>query len=477
MKDNNLKTRSCECCIIGAGPAGLGAALELVRQGVSDILIVDKNRVPGGLCRTDTFGGVRFDTGPHRFFTRDSMIYKLWHDTLGDDFIPVRRFTRIRYENKYFNYPLRFADIFRLGPAESFSAFVSFVVSRGKVLGKTVSFEDWAVRKFGYELYLRFFKTYTEKVWGLPCSKISAEWAGQRIKGLGITGILKKMFLPSGGNEARTLAGYFGYPSLGSGQMYEALRDEIASAGASFIFGSTANKFNRKDNLIESVDVAGEHEEAVRIFAKHFFSSIPLKRLFSSFDPPASAPLIQFTDNLMYRGHITVNLVVEKSGLFPDQWMYIHSPEIKMARVANYNNFSNRMATSKSITALSVEYFAFNDDSLWEMPDKGLFDLAMDELDRLGLSSGANVRPAGLVREPDAYPVYGIGYEGFYSRISAIASDFPNLYTIGRAGLHKYNNQDHSLLSGILAARNCLKSLGAPYDLWRINTDKGYSGY
>lgn len=475
MKDNNFKTRSCECCIIGAGPAGLGAALELVRQGLGDILIVDKNRVPGGLCRTDTFEGIRFDTGPHRFFTRDSMIYKLWHDTLGDNFIPVRRFTRIRYENKYFNYPLRFADIFKLGPVESFSAFVSFVISRGKTNRKTVTFEDWAVRKFGPDLYLKFFKVYTEKVWGLPCSKISAEWAEQRIKGLGISGILKKMLLPSGENEVRTMAGCFSYPALGAGQMYEALGDKIASSGVPFILGSAANKFNRKNNLIESVDVADERGEKVRIFAKQFFSSVPLKQLFSSFDPPAPAPVIQCTDKLIYRGHITVNLVVEKEGLFPDQWLYIHSPEIKMARLANYNNFSSSMVPSKSITALSAEYFAFKDDFLWGMADKDLFDLAIDELGRLGLFSGANVRFAGLVREPDAYPVYGMGFEGFYNRMSAIAADFPNLYTIGRAGLHKYNNQDHSLLSGILAARNYLESPGAPYDLWRINTDKGYS--
>jgi len=272
------------------------------------------------------------------------------------------------------------------------------------------------------------------------------------------------------------MSGCFEYPSLGAGQMYEALVEKIASAGAFFVLGSKANRFNRKNNLIESVDVAGERGEEVRIFAKQFFSSIPLKQLFSSFDPPAPAPVFQFTDKLMYRGHITVNLVVEKKELFPDQWMYIHSPEIKMARIANYNNFSNRMAPSKSITALSAEYFAFNDDFLWGMPDKDLFDLAIDELDRLGLLSGANVRPVGLAREPDAYPVYSMGFEGFYNRMSAITADFLNLYTIGRAGLHKYNNQDHSLLSGILAARNYLKSPGSPYDLWRINTDREYSG-
>jgi len=468
-------SRSCECCILGAGPAGLGAALELTKHGVSDILIVDRNKTVGGLARTEVHGGARFDLGPHRFVTKSKEINKIWLDTLGSDFRLVSRLTRIFYRNKYFRYPVKPLDVLaKLGPVESLNVMFSFVISQMKRKEKAISFEDWMVQRFGRKLYEIFFKTYTEKVWGIPCSQIGAEWAAQRIKGLDILEVLRNALLGGKSNRIKSLVEEFHFPVLGAGQMYEAMCDNIVSQGAELMLGSTVVRVSRQDSIIVAIDVRDPDSKVTSITAKHFFSSIPLKGLFNMLDPPESSQVKRSIEALRYRDHITVDLLVNGENLFPDQWLYIHTPHVQMARLVNYNNFSDAMVDAKNKSALSIEYFTFQNGGLWNRSDDSLRDLALTELDRIGLVKKKSVERSWVVREPEAYPMTYIGFQPHYDLLKSRIDEFTNLQPIGRAGMHKYNNQDHSIMSGILAARNYLRLPGSPYNLWDINVDAEY---
>ncbi|MFH1876754.1 MAG: NAD(P)-binding protein [Candidatus Omnitrophota bacterium] len=472
MKENK---KNYECCIIGAGPAGLGAALELVRHGVTDILIIDKNVYVGGVARTEIYDGVRFDVGPHRFFTKNNEINTIWHEMLGKDFRPVSRLTRIFYKNRYFNYPVEAADVFRkLGVQESLSAALSFFSSQIHRHGDSASFEDWICQRFGRKLYEIFFKTYTEKVWGIPCSQISAEWAAQRIRGLDGLAVIVRALRGRRHTTIKTLVEEFDFPVLGSGQMYEAMRDEVLSRGATLMLDHTVIKLNRSDTRVVSVDIMEPDSRVVTITAQHFFSSIPMARFFTIFDPPEPEYIRKAAAMLRYRDHISVNLLVRRENVFPDQWIYVHSPEVQTARVANYNNFSKAMVPFAGMTALCAEYFVSRGQGLWNESDDSLRKLASSELSRMGLLKAEEIDKFWVVREAYAYPLYYIGFEAPYEVLKARINQFDNFYSIGRAGMHKYNNQDHSLMSGILAARNYLQLPGAPYVLWNINIDAEY---
>ncbi|MFH1782844.1 MAG: NAD(P)-binding protein [Candidatus Omnitrophota bacterium] len=471
----NIGSRSYECCIIGAGPAGLGAALELVKNGVTSILIVDKNTKVGGLARTEVFDGVRFDLGPHRFFTKNNEVNKIWHDTLGRDFRPVSRLTRILYKNKYFNYPIKPIDaLIKLGPIESFSAILSFMFSQLNKKKDIITFEDWVTQRFGKRLYEIFFKTYTEKVWGISCDQISAEWAGQRIKGLDVFEILKNSLFGGKDKKIRTLVEEFDFPVLGAGQMYETICDKVISYGAETMLSSQVIRFNRHDNIIGSIDVLDPYGQTISITSKQFFSSIPLAHFFNMLYPEDSQEVRQASGMLRYRDHITVDLLVEGEKIFPDQWIYVHSPEVQMARIANYNNFSKAMVGKDNKTALSIEYFVFKEHGLWNETDRSLIEFSIAELEKIGLIKHREVEKAWVVRETEAYPINYLGFQEHYDLLKARLSQFINLCSIGRAGMHKYNNQDHSILSGVLAARNYLKLPGSPYSLWNINMDAEY---
>jgi protoporphyrinogen oxidase len=470
-----MNSKSYECCILGAGPAGLAVALELTKHGVTDIVIIDRNKIVGGLSRTEVFDGARFDIGPHRFFTKNKEIDKIWHNTLGVDFKPVSRFTRIYYKDKYFNYPIKpFNILSKLDLLESLHVMFSFAASKIREQNKPLTFEEWVTQKFGRKLYESFFKTYTEKVWGIPCSQISAEWAAQRIKGLDIIKLLRNSLLGGVGEKVKTLAEEFKYPILGAGQMYETMCDKVVLAGAETMLNSQVISFNRKNDVIESIDVKNSDAEQVRITAKQFFNSSPLTHFFKMLNPPESDEIQQAVEELYYRDHITVNLLVGGNNLFPDQWIYVHSPQVQMARLTNYNNFSKTMAGNKNKTALSVEYFVFQHEEMWKKSDNFLKSLAIDELRDLGLIEKSMVDKSWVVRETESYPTYYLGFDKYYNLLKSRLNQFNNLYSIGRAGMYKYNNQDHSMISGILAARNYLKLPGAPYNLWDINIDAEY---
>lgn len=470
------KSTSYQCCIIGAGPAGLGAALELSKHGVNDIVIVDRNQKVGGLLRTEIFNGVRFDIGPHRFFTKNREINTLWHEMLGSDFRPVKRLTRIHYSNKLFNYPIRPFDVLpKLGLLESFQAMLSFSKTLLRPGNTPRNFEEWIVQKFGRKLYQTFFKVYTEKVWGIPCDRISPEWAAQRIKDLDMIQLLKHVLRGFSRNNIKTLVEQFDYPLLGAGQMYEAMADTVKKKGVKIRLGEHVTSYNRQDQKIVSIDVSDESGNTSRIYAGHFFSSIPMTRLCQMISPAVSSDIADASDALFFRDHITVNLLLDAKSPFPDQWIYIHSPDVKMARIANYNNFSPRMVANEKQTALSVEYFVFQNEDLWGETDATIADLALDEMAYLGLLDKKTLQNAWVIRETECYPTYYIGYQQPYEKIKRHLDRFENLFTIGRGGMYQYNNQDHSLLSGIIAARKYLQQPEwLPYNLWEINVDSEY---
>jgi protoporphyrinogen oxidase len=470
-----MPTKSYEGCIIGAGPAGWGAAIELVKHGVTNLLIIDKNKTVGGLARTEKFGPARFDVGPHRFFTKNREINRLWHDTLGTDFKPVNRLTRIYYNKNYFRYPISAGEtLLKLGPIEALHIILSFISTRFEKNEEPKTFEDWITQKFGRKLYLTFFKTYTEKVWGIPCSQIGAEWAAQRIKGLDIVQTLKKAIRRQSRQNIKTLVEQFDYPVLGAGQMYETMCDQVVAAGADVMLNSRVIAFNNEHGKISSIDVLGPDGQPTQITADHFFNSIPMTHFFQILNPAETAPIQAAVQSLYYREHITVNLLVDGDDIFPDQWIYIHSPDVQMARLANYNNFSKAMVGAKNKSALSVEYFVFQDEDIWKMSDDAIRELAIEELDFIGLVKKNRVEQSWVVRETESYPTYYIGFKASYDLLISRLSQFSNLSAIGRGGMYKYNNQDHSTLSGILAARNYLKLHDSPYNLWDINIDAEY---
>lgn len=470
-----MESRSFECCVLGAGPAGFGAALELCRHRVTDLLIIDRNKRVGGLARTELFGGARFDVGPHRFFTKSEEINRLWHDTLGTDFRPVDRLTRIYYKHKLFKYPLKAFDaLIKLGPVESVQALGSFARAQ---LGKHAdpsTFEEWITQKFGRKLYETFFKTYTEKIWGIPCSQVGAEWAAQRIKGLDVFEVLKNAVFTGLHKKPKTLVEQFDYPILGAGQMYEVMADQVVAQGAQIKLGTRVVAIHQQQNRVRSIEVLADNGEREEIFAEHFFSSIPLTKFIGMMDPVESDVIRQAAESLYYREHITVDLLVSGTDWFPDQWIYIHWPDVQMARLANYNNFSKAMVASPRMTALSVEYFVFQHDPLWHRSDPEIVAQAIDELEYVGLVKRNAVEQSWVVRETESYPTYYLGYAGPYETLKARLGQFTNLSPIGRGGMYKYNNQDHSIMSGLLAARNYLQLPGGPNNLWNINVDAEY---
>ena len=469
------ESREYECVVLGAGPAAFGAVSELTKHGVTDILVVDRNSRVGGLARTEVFGNARFDVGPHRFFTKSEEINRLWHETLGEDFRPVIRLTRIYYHGKFFLYPVKATDVFlKLGPVESARVAFSFAsarLGRGK---EDRTFEDWVVRRFGRKLFETFFETYTEKVWGIPCDQIGAEWAAQRIKGLDLLQVVKNAVLGGAGRNIKTLVEEFDYPVLGAGQMYEVMSEKAQEVGVRVMLDTSVVGYRQEDANIDSVVVEGPDGRRQKVRARHFFNSVPITHFFRMLDPPPPDPTLRAAEALFYREHITVNLLVDGDDLFPDQWIYIHSPDIKMARLANYNNFSKAMVGMEKKSALSAEYFTFQSEDLWQQTDQELIALAQEELALMGLVDKNAVEGSWVVRETESYPTYYLGFEEPYQVLKSHLDGFANLSPIGRGGMYKYNNQDHSAMSGILAARNYLKLPGSPYDVWSLNIEADY---
>ncbi|MDY7013340.1 MAG: NAD(P)/FAD-dependent oxidoreductase [Cyanobacteriota bacterium] len=457
--------------IIGAGPAGLTAAYELVKHGIDPLVLEQADKV-GGIARTETYKGYRFDIGGHRFFTKVGEVQELWYEVLGDDFIKVPRLSRIYYQGKFFDYPLSlFNTLSNLGIIPSFLILVSYIEAKIKAklkYPKVETFEDWVSHCFGRRLYETFFKTYTEKVWGIPCTQIQAEWAIQRIRGLSLKkAVINAVF---GSNNTATLIKTFDYPRLGPGMMWERFTEAVENKGGQVWLEASVARLKRQDKRIESIEVK-RNGEVVEIEADQFISSMPVTALVHRLDPLPPEEVLQAARSLSYRAFVIVALVVNAKDLFPDNWIYIHSPEVTVGRIQNFKNWSPAMVPDPDKTCLGMEYFCSEGDAMWTLSDTELIALATRELERLGLAGAATVEDGTVLRQPKAYPVYDRNYRQHLQVIQNFLGGFENLQTTGRNGMHRYNNQDHSMLTGLLAAKNLL---GERHDLWEVNTERSY---
>ncbi|HEY9736024.1 MAG TPA: NAD(P)/FAD-dependent oxidoreductase [Trichocoleus sp.] len=459
--------------IIGAGPAGLTAAYELVKRGETAVVLEQADKV-GGISRTEMYKGYRFDIGGHRFFTKVAAVQQLWQEVMGSDFIKVPRLSRIYYRGKFFNYPLSIANtLLNLGPVNSAFIVLSYLKARLKVRlnpgSEAENFEDWVTERFGGRLYRTFFKTYTEKVWGIPCNKIQAEWAAQRIKGLS----LKKAVINAlvGSNDTKTLIKEFDYPLLGPGMMWEKFQASIEAKGSPVYLNTRVTRIEHDGRRIQTV-FAQRGDTPLTLKGDNFISSMPITALVRCLNPAPPTAVLQAASGLKYRDFLIVSLIIDRPHLFPDNWIYIHSPEFKVGRIQNFKNWSPAMVPDASKTCLGMEYFCSEGDALWELSDEELIRLASREVVELGLIDQRSAVEDGVVlRQRKAYPVYDGEYRQHLQVLKDYLTQFENLQTVGRNGMHRYNNQDHSMLTGLLAARNIL---GDAHDLWDVNTERSY---
>jgi protoporphyrinogen oxidase len=456
--------------IIGAGPAGLTAAYELTKFNRRPI-ILEKREIVGGLARTENYRGFYFDMGGHRFFTKVEEIKKIWREVLGADFLRRPRLSRIYYNGTFFDYPLKpLNTLTGLGLFQSLLIALSYVRWHLFPYRREDTFEQWVTNRFGKRLFLSFFKTYTEKVWGIPCSELKAEWAAQRIKGLSLRTALLSMFMKPK-TTIRTLIQEFDYPRLGPGMMWTAVKDEVERREGVVRLNCEVVRIHRTGNRIDSVVIScNGREEVVR--GTDFISSMPLTEFIKRLDPPPPPEVLRAAEKLRYRDFLTVCLLIDVPDLFPDNWIYIHTPDVKVGRIQNYKNWSPDMVPDRAKTSLGLEYFCAEGDALWNMPDAELVELGKREVDRIGLARYADIEDGCVVRVPKAYPVYDSDYRDFLNIVREFVDPLENFQTIGRNGLHRYNNQDHAMLTGMLAVRNLI--LGERNDLWSVNTDRDY---
>lgn len=460
--------------VVGAGPAGLTSAWELAHAG-HDVTVLERDpRHVGGLARTLNYKGFRFDIGAHRFYSKNPDISRWWNERLPGDFIKVKRLTRILYRQHFFHYPLLAKDaLFGLGFVTSTACVLSYLWRQLFPRRQERSFEDWVINHFGDRLYRIFFKTYTEKVWGMPCHQISADWASQRIKGLSLKkAVLGALGFKSSGQETvKTLIDEFEYPRFGAGMLWEKVRDEIQQRGGKVLLGKSVIQFEREGNRVIAVHTMSANGQQERWAADSFIVSMPLRDCVLNMDPPLAADVQAAAKQLLYRDFILVALIVGRTNLFPDNWIYVHDPAVKVGRIENYNNWTVEMAPQPNMTCLEMEYFCTKNDGVWQMNHAEIIDLAKRELEHLGLAKAAEVTDGCVVRVEKAYPVYDADYRHNVDIIRQALSQLENLQVVGRNGMHKYNNQDHSMLTGILAARNLD---GEQNNVWQVNGDAEY---
>ena len=457
--------------VVGGGPAGLTAAYLLARDGHA-VTVLEADQIVGGISRTATYKDYRFDIGGHRFFTKIGPVQRLWEEILGDEFISVPRLSRIHYRGKYFNYPLRAGNALRnLGLVEAVRCVLSYLHAQVFPSDVEENFEQWVTNRFGKRLYNIFFKTYTEKVWGLPCTEIRAEWAAQRIQNLSLVqAILNAAAVNKRSTKIKSLIDEFRYPRLGPGQMWELTTERVRELGGQVLMRHPVVAIERDERRILAVRARTPEGER-RFEGEHFISSMPIKSLVRALQPPAPEAVRTSGDGLSYRDFLVVALMLDHPDLFPDNWIYIHTPGVKVGRIQNFNNWSRAMVPEPGKTCLGLEYFCFEGDGLWTTPDAELIELAKRELGLLGLADPGLVFDGCVVRMPKAYPIYDSVYRDHLQGVQAFVDGIPNLHLVGRNGLHKYNNQDHSMLTSMFVVENMK---GAAHDVWAVNTDFEY---
>jgi len=469
-----------ESIVIGAGPAGLTAAYILAKNG-RDVLVLEQDAsYVGGISRTASYKGFLFDIGGHRFFSKSKEIVDLWDEILPHDFIERPRLSRIYYRDKFYAYPLKaFEALKNLGLVESAMCMASFAFAKAFPVKEPRSFHQWVRNQFGERLFGIFFKTYTEKVWGMGCDEISADWAAQRIKGLSlgaaiVDGLRRSLKLGKSGETAKTLIESFRYPRRGPGMMWEAAARKMQKLGGRLQMGRKVEQlaFDEASGVwtVTTRDANGVSETHR---ARNVLSSAPLREVMNALTP---TPLSLFNArSLAYRDFLTVVLIGRPQNEFPDNWIYIHDPSVKVGRVQNFKSWSPEMIADGVSTCLGLEYFCFEGDGLWTAADADLVALATAEIEKIGLMKAQDLRDACVVRQAKAYPVYDDSYAANVQAIRLeLATRFPGLHLVGRNGMHKYNNQDHAMMTGMLTALNIITGR-AIYDVWGVNEDAEYS--
>jgi protoporphyrinogen oxidase len=472
---------SVKAVIVGAGPAGLTAAYDLSKAGAPVVVLESDPRYVGGISRTVDYKGFRFDIGGHRFFSKSREVDDFWTEVGGDDLLNRPRSSRIFYGGQFYSYPLKPLEaLSKLGVTESLRCMLSFAAAQAHPTRNPKSFEDWVVNQFGKRLFQIFFKSYTEKVWGMSCQEISADWAAQRIKGLSLASAMKHAFLPKPkgkdrGQVVKTLIDEFRYPRQGPGMMWDACAEKIRRQGGAVLLGRrvSAIHFDADKNLwtVTCQRSDGHIEEHC---GEHLVSSMPIRELVAQMTPSLPPAAVEAAHSLRYRDFLTVGLIVRDRDRFSDNWIYIHDPRVQVGRVQNYKSWSPEMVPDPAYCSYGLEYFCFEGDRLWAAPDAELIELAKKELAYLRLAASADVVDGCVIRQPKAYPVYDDSYQGHVSAIrAAVEKDFPTLHLVGRNGMHKYNNQDHAMMTAMLTAKNILAGQ-RHYDVWAVNQDAEY---
>ncbi len=462
--------------IIGGGPAGLTAAYELQKRSDAHVpMVFEGSDMVGGISRTESHNGYRFDIGGHRFFTKVREVEAMWKEVLQDDFITVPRLSRIYYRGKFFDYPLKiFNALINIGPYESMRILLSYFKWQVRPKQKETSFEEWVINRFGGRLYMHFFRSYTQKVWGIPPTEIRADWAAQRIKSLSLFKVVWTAL--SGSNDTASLIEEFQYPRLGPGMMWEKTRDLVREQGGTVQMRSEVIGVNRDGNHVTSIDLRRWNEDGTagpteRVEAAHFINTMAIRDLISAFDPPPPPEVVAAATRLKYRDFLIVTLVLDHEDPFEDNWIYIHTSNVQVGRIQNFRAWSKEMLPNQNTASIGMEYFCQEGDGLWTMSDTNLRTLASTELESLGLAAASTVIDAAVIRQPKAYPVYDADYKESLDTIADWIRTLDNFETVGRNGLHRYNNQDHSMLSAMFAARNIL---GENHDVWDVNVERSY---
>jgi protoporphyrinogen oxidase len=465
--------------IMGAGPAGLTAAYELVVHQHVAVTVLEKDpRYVGGISRTVEHDGYRFDIGGHRFFSKSAEVEALWTEIMGADLLARPRLSRIVYQGKYFAYPLKaFNALFNLGIIETLRCISSYIKARIVPTKQPKNLEDWVTNQFGARLFSIFFKTYTEKVWGMSTKELSADWAAQRIKGLNLLEAIKNALFPQkaqkGDAVITTLIDEFRYPRRGPGELWERTAEIIGQHGYPVTLGQEIVSIQHNGSQITDIITRDTDGDTHLVRGTHYISTLPMRELVYAFDPPLPPHVHQAADALKYRDFLTVALVVDKAEMFPDNWIYLHDADIVAGRIQNFKNWSPDMVPDASKTCLGLEYFCFEGDGLWTSSDEELVHLASKDLLKLKMCTPTEILKGFVVRQPKAYPVYDDEYKMHVRTIrDCLEANASNMQLVGRNGMHHYNNQDHSMMTALCAARNI--AVDAKLDPWSVNTDAEY---
>jgi len=467
--------------IIGAGPAGLAAGYELAKTG-QEVLIIEAENEVGGLCQTIDFQGFKFDFGGHRFFTKNEEVNKFWHEILGEDFLERPRLSRIYYQRKFFAYPIKIFDALpKLGIWEAIRVGLSLLGIKIKNLfkkAKEITFEDWVVNRFGRRLFNHFFKSYTEKMWGVSVKELGADWAAQRMKDMSLWQVIKSFVFGSKEGEVKSMIDKFEYPKYGPGQLFKEVAKKIEENGGEIRLGVKLKQMVVSGEKIEKIVLEGKNGEVFDLTGENYISSVPLDEILKAIQPILPPDILALVKKMRFRSFFDVCLVVNKKDVFPDNWIYVHEPEVRLLRVQNFKNWSPFMTPDDNRTPIGAEYVCWDTEEVWEMSDADLVKMAADELEKVGLLSKNLVAGGTVIRNKYAYPVYHLDYKEDLTQIFSYLKKIKNFQTIGRSGLYRYNNMDHSILTGFYAARNVMGGnynvMGGNYNVLDVNADEEY---